>query len=274
MGESFYYIYERIKKVLCKLLLLCLLLVEPSLFAQGLELSYASWTFIGLPLGREIKLSPPLYIRNTGELEREFQFRVLPHSADYYTPFPCLSCIKLPGRLLIMPGERVELPVFVELPRIPSFFNQHWTFLLEVESVASEWEPISISGVVTMRIETEAGYIYEQGVSVAPSVINLTPADTSFIFWVANLTFLPETLQLALSPHRRADFIDRTAGYNRTVAFVRLEKENLVVRAGERLQVRGYVELPPTYAGDPLEALILIEEKRRDRREFIRVLLK
>ena len=273
-GGIFYYRYERIKSVLYKVLIITVLIITGGLYAQGIDINYSYWTFNDIPLGQRVKLEPSVKIKNTGMLEREYEFSVFTGNIDYYSSFPSLRYVDLPEPIRIMPGEEYEIDIYLELPYVPSNFNQHWVLYLEVNSKANDWEPVSLSGIVKMLIETEAGYIQQQVAGLAPSVINLTPEIKEFNFWVANLSFLPESLEFSLSPPERVDFIDRIIGYNRTVDFVRLEKNSLTVRAGERLQVKGSTKLPPNYDNDPLEALILIREKSRDRREFIRVLLK
>lgn len=241
-------------------------------FSQGLEINYKDFTFVDVELGKLVALEPELRITNTGEIEREVSLKVVRLQDEYYSPIPNPWYIQLPEDFVLGPGETKAVTVNFQAPKEIKNFNRQWIAGIEVESRASKWEPFAISAIVALRIETEAGYIYEQVTPVAPTIIHLSPND-KFYFWLANLTFLPETLEIVLAPPYQADFIQRKIGYNRTVPFIRLEKRQVVVKEGERVRVSGRIQLPPTYDGEKIENLVLLWNKKAKEKGFIRVLI-
>lgn len=236
---------------------------------QGIGINYRDFTFIDVKLGVPVELKPALVVENRGELERKVELRVFGLRDEYYEPIISSGFLVFPSSFYLLPGEQKELQIYFFAPSETRNYNRKWIAGLEIESKASEWEPISISALVSLRIETESNYIPDQMIQVAPSIIRVT--DTIFYFWLANLTFVPETLEVMISPPYPADFIQRAIGYNRTVQIVKLDRRQFYIKEGERIKVSGRIKLPPTYAGDKIENIILVWNKRLNEKGFIRV---
>ncbi|MGB9561684.1 MAG: hypothetical protein ACPL6C_02620 [bacterium] len=248
-----------------------LLLVELA-YGQGIELNYRDFTFIDVKLGFPVELEPRLRVKNTGELEREIVFRLVDVLEDYYEPILSPSYLILPEPFVLKAGEEKEVSIYFNAPRETRNYNRRWVAGVEVESRASVWEPFSLSVVVSLKIETESEYIPQQMIFVSPSMIKVR-RDDSFSFWLANLTFLPDTVELTVAPPYPADFILRRTGYSRTIAFAKIDKRRFFIKEGEKIKVDGRVKVPPTYGGEKLENIIFVSSKRNKDKGFIRVFL-